>query len=478
MASFRVSSRSHWIPLAMLCATATVSPLHAEPVPFQVSGSLLNKTSGGPERGAQLVRFTLYADARPDAAVLWSETLLVEFVDGRYSVTLGQTAGNPLPETLDRRTAVLGVKIGEDDELFPRLSLVPEFAREASNATGDLTPRSLSISTARGLVPVIDAGGNWIGQTGPGTGKGEKGDPGPQGPAGAQGPQGVAGAQGPAGPQGATGASGPQGVPGMAGPQGPEGAAGAAGSPGAQGAQGAQGSTGAGVLSGNVDPQATDGREGDFYLNTLTSTLFGPKLSGNWGVGVPLIGPQGAQGNQGPQGATGLTGPAGPQGAAGIAGPQGATGATGPQGATGPAGATGATGATGSPGAQGPAGAQGIQGTTGPVGPAGPQGPQGASGDSTFADRFGTSTGAGVESNGVDCTLGQMMLFANTNRGNGIPANGQILAISSNTALFSLLGTTYGGNGTTTFALPDMRPVTPDKMSWYICDQGVFPSTR
>lgn len=34
---------------------------------------------------------------------------------------------------------------------------------------------------------------------------------------------------------------------------------------------------------------------------------------------------------------------------------------------------------------------------------------------------------------------------------------GQILAISSNTALFSLLGTTYGGNGTTTFALPDLR---------------------
>ena len=34
---------------------------------------------------------------------------------------------------------------------------------------------------------------------------------------------------------------------------------------------------------------------------------------------------------------------------------------------------------------------------------------------------------------------------------------GQILAISQNTALFSLLGTTYGGNGTTTFALPDLR---------------------
>lgn len=34
---------------------------------------------------------------------------------------------------------------------------------------------------------------------------------------------------------------------------------------------------------------------------------------------------------------------------------------------------------------------------------------------------------------------------------------GQIISISSNTALFSLLGTTYGGNGQTTFALPDLR---------------------
>ncbi|WP_317124748.1 phage tail protein [Chryseobacterium sp. 6424] len=35
--------------------------------------------------------------------------------------------------------------------------------------------------------------------------------------------------------------------------------------------------------------------------------------------------------------------------------------------------------------------------------------------------------------------------------------NGQLLPIAQNTALFSLLGTTYGGNGVTTFALPDMR---------------------
>ncbi|HEY3267951.1 MAG TPA: tail fiber protein [Armatimonadota bacterium] len=35
--------------------------------------------------------------------------------------------------------------------------------------------------------------------------------------------------------------------------------------------------------------------------------------------------------------------------------------------------------------------------------------------------------------------------------------NGQILSIAQNTALFALLGTTYGGDGRTTFALPDLR---------------------
>lgn len=39
--------------------------------------------------------------------------------------------------------------------------------------------------------------------------------------------------------------------------------------------------------------------------------------------------------------------------------------------------------------------------------------------------------------------------------------NGQILPISQNTALFSLLGTTYGGNGQSTFALPNMESSAP-----------------
>jgi microcystin-dependent protein len=39
--------------------------------------------------------------------------------------------------------------------------------------------------------------------------------------------------------------------------------------------------------------------------------------------------------------------------------------------------------------------------------------------------------------------------------------NGQLMAISQYSALFSLLGTTYGGNGTTTFALPNLQGRVP-----------------
>ena len=58
--------------------------------------------------------------------------------------------------------------------------------------------------------------------------------------------------------------------------------------------------------------------------------------------------------------------------------------------------------------------------------------------------------------------LGSILLFG----GNFAPrgwafCNGQLLPINQNTALFSLLGTTYGGNGQTTFALPDLRGRTP-----------------
>lgn len=57
-----------------------------------------------------------------------------------------------------------------------------------------------------------------------------------------------------------------------------------------------------------------------------------------------------------------------------------------------------------------------------------------------------------------DAFLGQIMCGAWNFAPRGWAlANGQILPINQNQALFSLLGTNYGGNGQTTFALPDLR---------------------
>jgi microcystin-dependent protein len=58
--------------------------------------------------------------------------------------------------------------------------------------------------------------------------------------------------------------------------------------------------------------------------------------------------------------------------------------------------------------------------------------------------------------------VGQIQIFAFNFAPKGWAlCNGSILAISQNTALFSLLGTTYGGNGTSTFALPNLQASVP-----------------
>lgn len=89
-------------------------------------------------------------------------------------------------------------------------------------------------------------------------------------------------------------------------------------------------------------PTATLGYDGDFYVDTVSYTFFGPRTAGNWGVGQSLIGPRG------------------PQGSAGLTGPPGETGPTGPFG---PIGETGPIGNAGPPGEPGPAGGFGDYGS-------------------------------------------------------------------------------------------------------------------
>jgi hypothetical protein len=145
------------------------------------------------------------------------------------------------------------------------------------------------------------------------------------------------------------------------------------------------------VLNGKGTPSNTLGINGDFYIDTRSLLISGPKKNGKWPAARSLQGANGTNGTDGRNGndaknvstASTVAGPAGPQGergekgvdgvagASGAVGVAGASGSTGPAGATGPAGsgATGAQGPSGSAGNNGATGLAGARGETGTVGP-------------------------------------------------------------------------------------------------------------
>lgn len=63
------------------------------------------------------------------------------------------------------------------------------------------------------------------------------------------------------------------------------------GDTGATGSVGPAGADGKTLLSGSGAPSSGTGNNGDFYIDTSTSTIYGPKTSGSWGSGTSLIGP-------------------------------------------------------------------------------------------------------------------------------------------------------------------------------------------
>ena len=143
-------------------------------------------------------------------------------------------------------------------------------------------------------------------------------------------------------------------------------------------------------LNGLGAPNATTGIDGDFYLDTLSSNLYGPKKKGKWPLPRNLVGPVGPQGPVGKQGSEGKVGDKGAttsspgtqgtQGIQGVQGVSGPAGPSGPSGSQGPGGGSGGVGTQGSVGPAGAAGAQGVPGTTGTTGARGPIGETGTAG--------------------------------------------------------------------------------------------------
>ena len=150
------------------------------------------------------------------------------------------------------------------------------------------------------------------------------------------------------------------------------------------------------ILNGITSPKSTQGINGDFFIDTKALTIYGPKASGRWPVGISLRGTQGVAGTTGTSGSNGTDG-RNAQSASAVVGAQGATGAAGIKGEAGAQGATGATGGAGIAGAAGTTGAQGVAGATGSAGVAGAQGSPGATGNTGVQGNIGNTGSAGAQ---------------------------------------------------------------------------------
>lgn len=109
-------------------------------------------------------------------------------------------------------------------------------------------------------------------------------------------------------------------------------------------------------------------------------------------------------------------------------------------------GGQGSKGDKGDPGPQGPQGPKGDPGIQGPAGPQGPKGDKGDKGDAGPEGPRGSSVAPGC-----------FMWFCGSAAPSGwLECNGATLQISQYPELYAAIGTTYGGDGVTTFALPNL----------------------
>jgi hypothetical protein len=129
----------------------------------------------------------------------------------------------------------------------------------------------------------------------------------------------------------------------------------------------------------------------------------------------------------------------------------------------------------------------------GNTGPQGPQGPAGSNAtipanitklSSVLAYAPYTESGDGFAYSGPIafthtnslCVVGDIILSVNGYGAGALPADGRLLSISEYAPIFSLIGTNFGGDGRTNFALPDLRPFAPLGLQYSICVEGIFPS--
>jgi hypothetical protein len=128
-------------------------------------------------------------------------------------------------------------------------------------------------------------------------------------------------------------------------------------------------------------------------------------------------------------------------------------------------------------------------GNTGPQGPAGPAGsnatiPANLTKLSGVLSYTPYTNGNGYANGGATpfmydtalCQIGDIVLSVNGYGTGAMPADGRLLAIQQYQATFAVMGTYYGGDGRSTFGLPDLRPFAPLGLQYSVCVEGIFPS--
>ena len=187
--------------------------------------------------------------------------------------------------------------------------LAGEFAVISTGSINDEDNAKLFLWTGSGWTYVTDLSGA-DGMVGP---QGPIGPEGIQGPKGDKGDNGISGADGKSAYEVAVlngysgtpsqwlaslvGPKGDKGDTGSQGEVGPAGADGAQGPQGLQGVAGLNGLDGKTVLNGSGVPSASLGTNGDFYIDNVAKSIYGPKTSGAWGSSTSLVGPQGPAGS-------------------------------------------------------------------------------------------------------------------------------------------------------------------------------------
>ena len=181
-----------------------------------IQEGLITDAEGRPYIGEYDITVRIYAESRGGNPIFEEVHAGTTVFEGYYAVAVGSiedglaalfTADRDGDGEFDNSELYLTIRVGDGDELLPRIALTKVPAAFVADVAKTITPSANLVvnSVSIGGTAVIDSNGRWVGEP-----VGLRGPRGPEGERGEQGPQGI---QGPKGDKGDAGAEGQQGSP-------------------------------------------------------------------------------------------------------------------------------------------------------------------------------------------------------------------------------------------------------------------------